>query len=184
MPKQERFKTGYPGVFYIEGTRIGTGEPERIFYISYRKDGKKIEEKAGRQFQDDMTPARASRIRARKIDGDDPTNQERRDAVEAEKEKEQGKWTIDGLWEEYKKERAERRGKNKGLATDEGRYKLYLKPVFGDKEPKDILPLDTDRLRINLLKEKKPQTVLSTLNLLTWIINFGVSRKLCECLFR
>jgi hypothetical protein len=31
-----------------------------------------IEEKAGRQFQDDMTPARAVRIRAKRIEGKSP----------------------------------------------------------------------------------------------------------------
>jgi hypothetical protein len=31
--------------------------------------GKMIKEKAGRQYQDDMTPSRAARLRASKIDG-------------------------------------------------------------------------------------------------------------------
>jgi len=175
MPKQERFKTDYPGVFFIEGTRIGTDEPERIYYISYRKGGKKIEEKAGRQFQDDMTPARASRIRARKIDGDALTNQEQRDTEKAKEEAEKGRWTVDRLWEEYKQGRV----KNKALVTDRSRYNLYLKKAFGHKEPREILALDVERVKRDLSKKKAPQTVLSTLNLLTWIVNFGVKNGLC-----
>ena len=37
-----------------------------------------------------------------------------------------------------------------------------------------------DRLRINLLKKKSPQTVAHILNLLTWIVNFGVNKNLCQ----
>jgi hypothetical protein len=44
MPRQKRFKTKYPGVYYVEGVGAN-GRPERIYYIFYRKDGKQIEEK-------------------------------------------------------------------------------------------------------------------------------------------
>ena len=68
MPKQQREKTNYPGVYYIEGTSAD-GNSEKIFYIHYRKDGKLIEEKAGRQFKDDMTPAKATKIRTQRSRG-------------------------------------------------------------------------------------------------------------------
>ena len=58
-----------------------------------------IEEKAGRQFQDDMTPARAAQKRARKVEGDEPTNQEKREAEEARKAEEAEIWTIARLFE-------------------------------------------------------------------------------------
>ena len=45
MPK--RFKTKYPGVYYIKVKGI-SGRMEKIYYIRYRKDGKLIEEKVGR----------------------------------------------------------------------------------------------------------------------------------------
>ncbi len=48
MPKQKRHKTDNRGVYYIVGKRVVNGKPERIYYIVYRKDGKQIEEKAGR----------------------------------------------------------------------------------------------------------------------------------------
>lgn len=50
MPSLKRMKTNYPGVFYIEGVAVGSGKPEKILYIRYRKARKMIEEKAGRQF--------------------------------------------------------------------------------------------------------------------------------------
>ena len=66
MPANKRLKTQYPGVYYIESTIGRNGKPERVYYIFYRgKDGKQIEEKAGRQYADDMTPARAAGIRSR-----------------------------------------------------------------------------------------------------------------------
>ena len=174
MPEAKRIKTKYPGVYYIMGTSV-SGKPERIYYIRYRKEGKMIEEKAGRQFQDDMTPARAAQKRARKVEGDEPTNQEKREAEEARKAEEAEIWTIARLFEEYIKSRPD----NKARATDKGRYKNYLKKPFGGKEPQDILPLDVDRLRIKLLKKLSPQTVKHILNLLTWVVNFGLKKNLC-----
>jgi hypothetical protein len=67
MPRQKRIKTSYPGIYYIVGH--GTRGEEKIYYIVYRRDGKLIEEKVGRQYQDDMTPARAAGIRAKRIEG-------------------------------------------------------------------------------------------------------------------
>lgn len=175
MPSLKRLKTNYPGVFFIEGTSPVTGKPERIFYIRYRKAGKMIEEKAGRQIQDDMTAARASRIRGERISGKSDTRQEMRDKAKALKEAEAGRWTINRLWLEYTTHRP-----IKGLAQDRSRFEKYLKSVWGDKEPHEILPLEVDRLRLRILKNKAPQTAKLTLALLRRIVNFGVKRLLCK----
>ena len=58
----KRKKTNYPGVFYREADRLGGSGKERVYYIVFKKNGKTHEEKVGRQFVDDMTPARAARI--------------------------------------------------------------------------------------------------------------------------
>jgi integrase len=170
MPKQKRFKTKYPGVYYIEGTATDA-KIERIYYIVYRRNGKWIEEKAGRQFQDDMTPARAAGLRTLKIRGDEQTNEERREAEREIKVR----WTIARLWEEYKAQHP-----IKGLAQDESRYLMYIKPHFEDKEPHELVSLDVDRLRIKLLKSKSPQTVKNILALFRRIVNFGVKKGLCK----
>ena len=78
MPKQKRHKTRYPGVYYIQGRGLEQGTKEKVYYILFRKDGKLIEEKAGRQFQDNMTPSHASRIRDQKIAGQLPLNREQK----------------------------------------------------------------------------------------------------------
>jgi len=67
LPEQKRFKTKYPGVYYVEGT-AADGRVEIIYYIFYRKENMQIEEKAGRQFKDDMTPAKAAQLRTRGAD--------------------------------------------------------------------------------------------------------------------
>lgn len=170
MPKQQRFKTKYPGVYFIAGTSTDN-KSERIYYIVYRKHGKLIEEKAGRQFRDEMTPAKAARIRTQRIEGDQPTNQERREVARQSQET----WTITRLWEEYIASNP-----LKGIAQDKSRFEKYIKPLWGDKEPHEIMPLDIDRLRLRHFKDKAPQTLKNTLALLRRIANFGVKRRLCQ----
>lgn len=182
----KRHKTNYPGIFYRNTKRIGGKGIEKIYYVVYKKDGKVHEEKAGREYSDDMTPSRAGRIRAELIEGKRLTRKAKRqqelDLKEAEKAaveesalKEFDKWTLQRLFDAYIKGRVP----GKSLTTDKGRYDKYLKTLFGNIEPKDILALDVNRLRINLLKEKSSQTVLHILNLLTWIVNFGINNGLC-----
>lgn len=173
MPAKKRVKTQYPGVYYVESTAIGSNRPEKIFYIMYRKGGKLIEEKAGRQFQDDMTPARAANLRGRRIEGGQ-TNAEARANREAKKKAEQNRWTIEKLWEAYKATRKQ----NKALKTDEGRYRLYLEKQLGGRELNNLVPLDVDRIRINLLKTKSPQTVKHVMGILKRINSFAVNKGL------
>ena len=149
MPKQKRIKTKYAGVYYIEGTNPGTGKPERIFYIMYRKGGRKIEEKAGRQCHG-MTAAKANRFRADKLAGKRLTNAEKRKQREARQRADAKKWTIDRLWHAYRQTRRE----GKSLDTDAGRYENYLRPVFGRKTPVELDQLSVDRLRKKILKKK------------------------------
>ncbi|MFZ5448169.1 MAG: tyrosine-type recombinase/integrase [Thermodesulfobacteriota bacterium] len=168
MPsKVTRVKTSYPGVYYIMG-KAADGRPERIYYIFYRKAGKQIEEKAGRQFKDDMTPARAAGIRTKRIEGA-ASNQERRE--EARKIP----WTIDRLWQEY----IEPKPDTKGFRTDRYRYQKFLQATFGAKEPKDLSQIMVHRLRINLSKALSAKTVKNVLELLERIVNFGVKKGLC-----
>ncbi len=175
MPIIKRHKTKYPGVYFIQGSAIGTGKPERIYYIIYRKDGRLIEEKAGRQFQDDMTAAKAAQMRTKRIQKDELSNKEQRIVTKKEKQLESDRWTISNLWKEYKK------GKPniKGLTQDENRFENYIEPEFGNKEPKDLFPLDVDRLRIRLQKTKSPGTVKNVLELLRRIIHYGEKKNLC-----
>ena len=100
MPVLKRIKTKYPGVYYVMGRSIAQiGKSERIYYIRYRKYGKEVEEKAGRQFQDQMSAEKAANIRAECIEGKRLSRRELRDLDEAErntKKKIQRKDQADG----------------------------------------------------------------------------------------
>ncbi len=176
MPANKRYKTKYPGVFYIKSKTVGSNKTEKILYIVYRKEGKLIEEKAGRQFKDDMTPARASGMRARRMEGKELSNKEKRDLLKAKKAAKEKKYTISRLWEVYKTAKPDL----KGMQSYNSVYNLHIKPYFSNKEPKDIQPLEVHRLRLKLLKKRSPQTVWHVLSLLKRIINFGVNNKLCK----
>ncbi|MEW6262173.1 MAG: site-specific integrase [Thermodesulfobacteriota bacterium] len=170
-----RKKTTYPGVYYREAERIGGKGLERVYYIVFKQHGRTHEEKVGRQYADDMTPARAARIRAERIEGKRPSRKEVRLRQAAEKEAEAGRWTFNHIWTVY----LESRPDLKGRVTDQNRYDLHVRPVFGEKQPSELIPLDLDRLRISLMKKKTPGTVKNVLELLRRLINFAVKRQLC-----
>lgn len=176
MPAQKRHKTNYPGVYFIEGKGVPNSghKIENIFYITYRKDGKQVQEKAGRQYQDDMTAARAAGIRARRIEGKELSNAEDRAAKAAAKAAEAGRWTIAKLWDSY----CETHPENKALKNEQGKFNLYLRNDIGKKEPSELLPLNVDRLRLGLQKKNKHTTAARILELLRRTINFGVDKGL------
>ena len=173
MTAIKRNKTNYPGVFYREGQRLGGRGTEKIYYIVFKdKNGKVIEEKAGRQYSDDMTPARASTIRSERIEGKRLSRKEIRDQKQAIPET---VWTLDKIWETYKAQKAD----NKAVNVDDNRYLKHIKPIFGNKELSSLLQQEVDKFRVNLSTFLKPQTVKHVLNLLTRISSFAVQNNYC-----
>jgi integrase len=170
----KRIKTNYPGVYYREAKRIGGTGTEKVYYIVFKKDGKTIEEKAGRRYADDMTPSRAAGIRAERIEGKRLSRKE----IQKQQRDQKKAYTIDQLWKKYQNTRPD----NKSLSVDTGRYEKHIKPVFGNKEPQELLLTDIDKLKKKIKKDLKPQTIKHILNLLSWIVNFGVKRNLCTVL--
>lgn len=167
MASRKRQWTDYPGVFYVETSRKGKSGKEKVYYIMYRRNGKQIEEKAGHQYKDDMTPARASRLRGERMEGD-KSNKERREAQKIENKKP----TLDRLWLFY-----EQAHENQSSHPDDlSRYRKHLAPVFGDKTPDEIISADVDKLRLNLLLIRSPQTVKHVLSLLRRILNYAVHK--------
>jgi len=170
MPKQDRIKTKYPGVYYIAKGK------EKTFYIVYYLNGKKIEEKAGRQFANDMTAAKAAGIRADRSKGKELSNKARREQTKAAKKAEAGKMTLARLWSEYEAQRADCRGRR----NDKGLFLKHIKPKLAEKQPHEIIKMEIDRIRINLMKTLKPQTVKHVMELINRLVNFGVKRQLCS----
>lgn len=160
MASMKRYKTKYAGVYFIV-----TKDGEKVYYCRYRKNGKAVDEKVGHQHSDDMTPAKASGIRSDRMHGKEMSNAEKRQE-QAQKAVE---WTINALWREYSLTL------NQNNRSDACRWKNYLEKPFGKKRPKDLVKLDTERIRINLSKKLSAQTVKHILSLLRRIINHGVT---------
>ena len=100
--------------------------------------------------------------RIRRIDGE-RSNAEKREFREAAKLAEESRQTINRLWGSYlhSKGRA-----LKGIVTDKNRYELHLRGVLGEKTSEELVPLDVDRLRLQLLKNHSVGTVRNVLELL------------------
>jgi integrase len=173
MPKQERCKTRYPGVYFILGNR---GKDDQIFYIQYRNlAGRLIEEKVGKRIQG-WSAAKANKERVERLNGRKPSNKIRREADKAAKKAEAGKMTILRIWDLYR----ENLEGLKSQAADKSRFTKYLEPAFGNKEPQDILPLDIDRLCRKTLLGKSDQTIKHVLALLRRIVRYGVRKQVSQ----
>ncbi len=169
-----RFKTEYPGIFYREVKRAGGKGLEKVYYAVFKRNNKVIEAKLGKQYQDDMTPARAAQKRAALIEGREQTPQEKRDTEKAIKQAEASRWTIAKLWDSY----CESHPDNKALRHDMGKFNRYLREAMGDKEPGQLVALDVDRVRLGLQKQGKKTQAARVLEILRRTINYGVKRAL------
>ena len=166
MPKQTRRKTRHTGVFKVD---LSSGD--QTFYIRYKREGKLIEERAGRKKQG-MTSAKANKIRAERISGKTESNVEKRKRNQTQVRR----LDLDDLWEEYLKIK---RDQVKAVSTDLSRYKNHISEIFGKKFPDEIYPLDIDWFTSEMSKTRSPKTVSNILELLRRIINFGISKQLC-----
>lgn len=176
MASNKREKTKYPGVYYRTSPRLGKEGEERIFYIVFKKNGKMIEEKVGRQYADAMTAAKAAGIRASRVEGKLKSRKELREEKEAAQKAEAERPTIERLWTIYRQSLP---GRNR-WDTDDSLYAKYLAAKFACKEPNSIYTLDMDELRNSLLEQgKSAQTAKHVLALLRRIIRFGVKKGLC-----
>ena len=185
MASLTRHQTDKVGVFYIlgkqraksktsSGEAVPTEKTDKIYYIMYRLDGKKVEEKVGRE-SERMTVAKAAKIREQRINGVTLPNTERRRQRLEKAQAEAGRWTIGKLWEAYK----DNNPGLKGIVTDENRFKNYLSG-FTKLSPEELTTQMVDALRLKLLKSgKKAGTTKNVLELLRRVINFGVKKGLC-----
>jgi len=166
----ERVKTSYPGVVYRIRKRQGGQGMERVYYAIFKRGGKGIEAIVGRQYKDNMTPAKANIIRGEMIEGRTATRAEERAEANVKV------WTFAAIWQEYKNLRTESRS----LKVDDGRFEKHIAPTLGNREPSSLKPLDVDRLRINLMKKRAPQTVKHVIGLIKRIAAFGLNKGLCQ----
>lgn len=175
MSAKPRIKTKYPGVFFREAERIGAAGAERVYYIVFKKDGKVLEEKVGRQYADDMTPAKAAGIRAERVEGKRASRKEIREAELEARRAEQAKPTFTNLWEAHKAHNPNKRS----LRTDGYNFINHL-GSFSKKTPDEIQTADIVKLRNELFsKGLSAATVRHVLALLRLLIRFGVKNGMC-----
>lgn len=179
-------KTKSVGVRYRQHpTRKHGVNFDRYFTIRYKVSGKEKSEGLGwasEGWTEKKAAAVLAELKANQTTGNGPvTLAEKReikrqeDEAKAEQERQQAnRWTIERLWDEYRQHLP---GGDASKA-DLSRWNLYLKKSFAHKEPLELVRLDIDRVRINLLKKKSPQTVKHVLALLRRIVNFGIDRGL------
>ena len=170
---------GYAGVFYVEVARPAGYGTEKVYYIRYRKQGKLIEEKAGGQYRDNMTAAKAASIRGVRMEGKELSNEEKRIAVRAAKTAEEARYSLNRLWSLFEEVKIG----NRSLKDDRIRYNLHIASVLGSKAIPDLTVQDMDKLRAKLEKEgKAPQTVKHVLTLLKRLLNFALQKGYVESL--
>ncbi|OGH00581.1 MAG: hypothetical protein A2600_00390 [Candidatus Lambdaproteobacteria bacterium RIFOXYD1_FULL_56_27] len=164
----------YEGVRYIEG-KGPDGKPEKIYYVRYKREGKTLEDKVGGERSQGMNPKKAAEIRLRRMAGE-LSNPERREQRQAASKVQENRWTFDRLHALYQ----EHTLSTKGRHNDKLRYHKHIQPRFGAKEPSELCPLDLDRLRVELLKTRQPQTVKHVLAQIKRLVNYGAKKGVCS----
>lgn len=170
MPSKKRTKTKYPGVYYIEGQAASGKGTEKIYYIVYRLNGKQIEEKAGRQYVDDMTPAKAAGIRANRIVGKELSNTDKR--IKAAQEQSS---RLNHVFTLY----CAANSNKKSLKDEQGYFKNWIAPAIGNKPLDEVVLLDLERIRKKMVaKEKAPRSIQYIKSIVRQIYNFAAERNL------
>jgi len=186
-------RTQYVGVYYLLGTDP-LGKPQKVFYISYYRDGRRHFEPVGREGdiltdekgrKQKISAAVANQVRADKIRGKILPNREQREEKRKAKAARDSRWTIDKLATEY----FTHRDRRKGVKVDQNLFKRYLEEDFKDRTPEEVDPLSLDRFRKKLSQRKSekdpkktlsPVTVRNAMAVLRQIVNHGTARGLTK----
>jgi integrase len=157
--KTKRHATQFPGVYEREAERV-IGKPDIVYDISYKKDGKKIWEKAGWKSQGYSADI------ARQIRNERIITMQHGDELPKEKKK---AITFQALAEKYLKWSAV--NKSRDGIDDQSRYDNHLKRL-DDKRINDVTPFDLERLKSDMLKEHyAPKTISHCLGLVRSMFN-------------
>lgn len=180
MARTNWFKADkYTGVYYREVPTPDDRATERSYYITYRRGGrnsKVIEEPVGTSGKG-MTPAKASLIRARRINGEE-SNTERRERKQTEAKEARAAATITDLWELYFKTHAS----NKSIRDDKNRFTKHVEPTLGAMEAAKLTTRDITALRDRLEKYGlSPQSVKHCLGLVKRILLYADSQEYIQC---
>jgi len=168
MPRQIRFSTEYSGVYFVK-----LANQDQSFFIRYKRNGKSVEEKAGRSNQG-WNAEKAYQLRTERMSGTSAAGNELQSNSDLLSQQD---WTFSKIFSEY----LCLRNKLKGRANDIYRFKNYLEKEFANITPSCVTQDDIERFKHNLQnRELKPATIRHVLELLRRLANFAAKNNLCS----
>ena len=168
MPRQIRHSTEFSGVYFVK-----LANENQSFFIRYKRNGKSVEEKAGRS-NEGWDAEIACLLRAERMSANDAQAGE----LQQDSASNAGQlWTFSKIFEKYLRLRPDLKGRE----NDIYRFKNYLELDFADIAPEEVTHDDVERFRHNLQnKSLKPATVRHVLELLRRLANFAVKKNYCR----
>lgn len=168
--KNPRIKTRYTGIYYRLVRRIGGRGDEKAFYAVFKLKGRAVETLLGYEFRDDMTAAKAARLRGELVEGKRQTREEKR--------KERAKnLSLSRLWETYRDEHLKNEGTKR---TDTANFNNIPKEIAA-KIPMEITTRDVESMKRRLFaRGLAPQTVKHAMTLVQRLIRWGKKNGLCQ----
>jgi len=168
MPRQIRVSTEYSGVYFVK-----LANQDQSFFIRYKRNGKSVEEKAGRSNQG-WNAEKAYQLRTERMSGTSAAGNELQSNSDLLSQQD---WTFSKIFSEYLR----LRNKLKGRANDIYRFKNYLEKEFANITPSCVTQDDIERFKYNLQnRELKPATIRHVLELLRRLANFAAKNNLCS----
>jgi len=168
MPRQIRVSTEYSGVYFVK-----LANQDQSFFIRYKRNGKSVEEKAGRS-NEGWNAEKAYQLRTERMSGTSAAGNELQSNSDFLSQQD---WTFSKIFSEYLR----LRNKLKGRANDIYRFKNYLEKEFANITPSCVTQDDIERFKYNLQnRELKPATIRHVLELLRRLANFAAKKNLCS----
>jgi len=168
MPRQIRVSTKYSGVYFVK-----LANHDQSFFIRYKRNGKSVEEKAGRSNQG-WNAEKAYQLRTERMSGTSASGNELQSNSDLLSQQD---WTFSKIFFEYLR----LRNKLKGRANDIYRFKNYLEKEFANITPSCVTQDDIERFKHILQnRELKPATIRHVLELLRRLANFAAKNNLCS----
>ena len=168
MPRQIRVSTEYSGVYFVK-----LANQDQSFFIRYKRNGKSVEEKAGRSNQG-WNAEKAYQLRTERLSETSAAGNEMHSKSDLHSQQD---WTFSKIFSEYLR----LRNKLKGRANDIYRFKNYLEKEFANITPSCVTQDDIRRFKHNLQnRELKPATIRHVLELLRRLANFAAKNNLCS----
>ena len=168
MPRQTRHSTEFSGVYFVE-----LANENKSFFIRYKRNGKSVEERAGRSNEGwDAELAYILRSERMSVIEFQAGNIQHGSDLKTGRH-----WTFSKIFEKYLRLRPDLKGRE----NDIYRFRNYLEMDFADIAPEDLSHGDVERFRNNLQnKGLKPATVGHVLELLRRLANFAVKKNYCR----